>query len=86
LADDIPGTTYTVHSVNSGAVVCGPYEDQTDAKRELKRLTREAWQGRTAPSEKHPKGQPLSQGGEAQLMHLGVPQEFEIRTDAGVIL
>src|SRR5262245_11540944 len=42
---------YAVHSVNSGALVCGPYDDHADAKREVDRLNQEAASGVTAPSE-----------------------------------
>ena len=39
---------YAVHSVNSGALVGGPYDARSDAKRECERLNKDASQGRTA--------------------------------------
>jgi hypothetical protein len=79
-------TRFAVHSLTTGGVVCGPYESETDAKREAKRLNREALTGRTAPSESHPHGQQLGHVPGAPVLHDGQEQEYEVRTETGVIL
>ena len=78
-------TSFRVVSKNTGAHVCGPYDTKDEADRECERLNREARQGRTAPSDAHPKGQPLSLRGEP-IIHRGQPQEYEVKTEGGVIL
>lgn len=79
-------TRYTVHSANTGATVCGPYDSEREAKRELKRLNREAALGRTARSDAHPQGQALTPSTGGELCHKGVPQSYEIRSSEGVIV
>lgn len=82
-AQFVTTTRHAVHSVNTGALVCGPYDDEagrTIARQECDRLNREALQCRTAPSEAHPSGQSLSWSGDPALLHQGEPQEYEVRS------
>jgi hypothetical protein len=82
-------TSYAVHSVNTGALVCGPYEGvsgEKTARQECERLDREALQCRTGPSEAHPHGQTLSWTPAAVVLHDGEPQAYEVRTTEGVVI
>lgn len=85
MAEKKPKPRYRVCSKNTGAQICGPYDKKADAQREADRLNQEAINGRTAPSEHHPKGQALTSDG-GSLMHRGELQEYEVVTEGGVIL
>lgn len=78
-------TRYVVRCANDNSHVCGPYDDISDANREVERLNREAALGRTEPSEAHPRGQALEVRGRTLKID-GVPRAYEVVTESGVLV
>ena len=76
---------YEVRSVVSGETICGPYDSESDARRECKRLNREAAAGETEhPQPGFPDGRLNRRA--RPLMHMGEPVRYEVASVGGVTL
>lgn len=77
---------YEVRSKVTGAHVCGPYDDESDARRECKRLNREAASGQTEHQQPGMPDGRLNAEGPRPLRQEGEPMLYETVTVGGIAL
>lgn len=76
---------YEVRSAVSGAHVCGPYDDESDARHEARRLNKEAASGRTEHQQPGREDGRLNRD-PGPIKHMGQPVRYEVVTTGGIAL